>query len=294
MARTIQEIKKEMTDDFIDNGIVIEKYDLAPREEEKSFEEQFSKVSLESLLFYIFANEAQTLETLFDTHRDAVSDMILTQRPHTIGWYRQTALNFQYERDLRSDLAEYDNTGLSDEEITKERIVTKCSVTKAEFIQKPTLIVKVAKADSCLDKKEEAAFKAYMEAKADAGVHLRIITGEPDRLWLSLIIRHDGLVVDDNGNCLLNSEENPVKEAIKKHLNNLVFNGTFYPSLLEQELMQLPGIKIATVWVSKAAPYSTQKLPQQELPQFVDKYQPMTGALKIDLEEDLHVEYELF
>ncbi len=237
-------------------------------------------------MFYLHAAKIWLLETLFETHREEINTVLLTKRPHTLGWYRQTALDFQYERELREDIAEYDNTALSEEEITEERIVTKCAVEKAEFAEKPTLTIKVAKADTWLNAAEKSAFENYMNEKADAGVRLNIITGTPDRLWLSLIVRHDGLVLNDRGE-RLSGGGNPIKETVKAHLNNLVFNGTFFPSLLEQELMRLPGVKIATVQASQASPA------EGSLAVFLDKYQPVTGALNIDVETDLLVDYEL-
>ncbi|MCL2328433.1 MAG: hypothetical protein FWC39_07960 [Bacteroidetes bacterium] len=286
MAREIQEIKREITDDFVTNGDIIDAYGLAPVEENKTFNDQFSHVSVESIWFYLHADKIWLLETLFDQYREEVNEIVRTQRNHTVGWYRQTALNFQFGRELREDIAEYDNTGLSPEDIAAERIITKAAVEVMEFAEKPTLQIKVAKSDTWLNSDELAAFTAYMNEKADAGVRTSIITGEPDRLWLSIIIRHDGLVFNNNGERLFGAGVT-VPDAIVAHLNNLVFNGSFFPSLLEQELMRLPGVKVATVQVAQAAPAGGT------LTQFIDKYKPFTGALKIDIDNDLLVEYEI-
>ncbi len=45
-------IKDEMTAEFKSNPAVVEKYGL---DTEKSFDAQFSKASIESILFYVFA-----------------------------------------------------------------------------------------------------------------------------------------------------------------------------------------------------------------------------------------------
>ena len=281
MARTVREIKKEITDEFISNEIVIEKYGLEP---DKTFEQQFSRVSLESILFYLHAFRVWLLETLFDKHLEEANDIVRNKRSHTIGWYRNTAMAFQFGKELSDDIAEYDNSDLTDEEIEEQRIITKCAVVRAESV-KPTLIIKVAKNDTYLDANEKEAFSRYMDEKADAGVTLSIVTGEPDRLWLNILIRHDGLVVDNNGDRLVGNG-NPVKEATEKHLKNLIFNGTFFPSLLEQDLMKLPGVKVATIRAAQAAPHGGT------LAQFLDAYLPLTGALKIDIDNDLTVNYE--
>jgi hypothetical protein len=285
MARTIAEIKKEITDDFIDNDIVIEKYGLDPREKEQTFEQQFSRVSLESIIFYLHAFRVWLLETLFDKHIEEVDDMIRNKRSHTVGWYRQTAMAFQYGEELSDDVAEYDNSNLTSEQIEEMRIITKCAVLKAESV-KPTLIIKVAKSGECLDAKEKEAFTKYMENKADAGVTLRIVTGEPDILELSISIRHDGLVLDQDGRLLIDKVKKPIEEATERHLKNLVFNGTFFPSLLEQDLMKLPGVKVATVLMAQARPVGGT------LTQFTDAYIPVTGTLNINVKKDLGVSYE--
>jgi hypothetical protein len=289
MARTVQEIKNEITGDYISNDTVIEKYGLA---ENDTFDQKFSRVSLESILFYIHAFRVWQLETLFDRHIEEATDIIANKRAHTIGWYRRTAMAFQYGSELSVDIAEYDNTGLTEEEVAAQRIITKCAVVAAESV-KPTLTVKVAKSPpdtnegGALNADEKAAFTRYMDEKADAGVSLNIVTGEPDRLWLNILIRHDGLVLNSTTGDRLVGGGNPVKDATTAHLKNLVFNGTFFPSLLEQDLMRIPGIKVATIQTAQAAPDGGT------LAQFTDAYVPLTGALKINVEEDLITTYQL-
>ncbi|MEG2792053.1 MAG: hypothetical protein RSA98_10785, partial [Odoribacter sp.] len=84
MARTIAEIKKEMTEVFIGNETIMALYGLNP---EKNFEDQFSKVSLESILFYVVATCIWTLEKLFDRHRQEVTELINELKPHSLRWY---------------------------------------------------------------------------------------------------------------------------------------------------------------------------------------------------------------
>ena len=52
MARTIAEIKQEMTDAWMAEGAVRERYGLSGSD---TFEGKFSKVSIEGLLFYVVA-----------------------------------------------------------------------------------------------------------------------------------------------------------------------------------------------------------------------------------------------
>ena len=280
MAR-IDEIKREITADFISREEIIDAYELDGR----TFEEQFSKVSIESILFYVGAYRALLIEELFEHNLALIDDKIRNQRVHTLGWYRTTALEYQHGKEFRGDLTEYDNSDLTDEEIEAQRIIKKCSVTKADT-DKPTLIVKVHKADGKLDAVEKTAFEAYMDAKADAGVNISVVSENADRLVLYMTIRYDAMLMDEFGKRHLDGKY-PVNETVAAHLNSLPFNGTFYPSLLEQELMRQSGIRIATIQLAEAGIEGSA--PES----FIDEYAPFSGALSIN-PSDLHPNYERF
>ncbi len=64
MARSIAEIKKTMTDGFVTNEEAKARYGL---DTSKTFDEQFSKVSIESILYYVVASAIYILEVLSDT-----------------------------------------------------------------------------------------------------------------------------------------------------------------------------------------------------------------------------------
>jgi hypothetical protein len=84
--RTISDIKKELTDAFMADAQLQAAYGFAPG---TAFDKQFSRISLESLLLYIVAFAQWTLEKLFDTHTQEVTDYIATMKPHTLRWYRR-------------------------------------------------------------------------------------------------------------------------------------------------------------------------------------------------------------
>lgn len=283
MARTIPEIKKVMTDEWMSHPEVIEKYNL---DTSKTFEQQFSKACLESIRFYVIAFAHWFMEVLFDKQLEIMDDKIRNQRVHTIGWYRTASLNFQFGGVFKDDITEYDNAGLTDEDIEKQRIIKKCSVTKADT-DKPTLIVKVLKTDGKLTVPEMESFKAYMDAITDAGINIEPISENADRLVLYITIRYDGMVMDNVGIRFMDGKK-PAEDGVVEHLNNLQFNGIFYPSHLEQFLMKQSGIKVATVRLAMA---SIQGQPPKEI---VDMYAPYSGAISVDITNDLHIDYERF
>jgi len=281
MAQTIAEIKATMTSAFIANETIINLYGLIPG---KTFEEQFSKVSLESILFFIVASAIWIVEVFFDEHKAEVNEIIETKRPHTIDWYRQTALEFQYGYELSEESGEYDNTNLTEDEILASLIITKCSVQKTTSI-KPTIIIKVATDAGALTDLQKTAFDAYMNKKADAGVYVVILTGNPDRLALWLKIIYDPLVLDSNGVALVGGNK-PIDDAIKEHLRTLKFNGVFVSTYMLDALQKIDGIIIPIVLESKASQYGFTLSPFSEI------YAPYSGAIEIDVENDLHVTYE--
>lgn len=281
MARTIAEIKKEITDTFMADDVVRERYGIA---EGATFAETFSKVSIENILFHVHAVRVWALERLFDEHVDEVTDIAERKRPHTLQWYRDKALAFQYGCELSDDSAVYDNTGMTDEEVEATMIVKKCSA-QTTFAVRPTIQVKVAKEDDPLDETEMTAFRSYMSKIADAGLRVVCISGEPDRLALNLRVVYDPMVLDSDGVRLVDGSE-PVKEAIAEHLGGLPFNGVFYPRLLERDLMALEGVRVAHITSARAGKYGG------DLSEVEEAYEPFSGTIQCDTNNDLSVTYE--
>ena len=120
MARSISEIKKEMTAAFIKQRAVIENYGLDTR---KTFDQQFSAVSIESVLFYVFAFAVWTVEVLFDKHSAEVDARIEQLEPHTLRWYVNKVKAFMYGRKLVEDADYYDTSGMNQTDIDALRVV---------------------------------------------------------------------------------------------------------------------------------------------------------------------------
>lgn len=281
MARTVTEIKKQITDTWMSDENIQQKYEL---DTSKTFEQQFSKVSLESILFYVVALGHWILENLFDTHTAQVDDKIRNERVQTIGWIRTMALNFQYGGVFYEDITAYDNTGLTDEEIQEQKIITKCSVSKAER-DKPTLVVKVAKDSGKLSDVEKEAFTAYMDAIINPGIEIIIVSEDADKLILYMTVLFDSMVLNSNGET--SDGEKPINEGVVEHLNNLVFNGEFYPPMLQNYLMEKRGISSVRIRQAQVFVGGTYV-------DISDKYTPVSGAIEIDIINDLHVTYERF
>lgn len=280
MARTIADIKKEITDAFMADDVVRSRYGFAA---ESSFSDVFSSVSIENLIFYIHAVRTWVLETLFDEHLAEVNDIASRKRAHTLQWYREKALAFQYGYDLSDTTAAYDNTGLTEEEVASSMIVKKCS-TQTTSAVRPTIMVKVAKDDDPLTSTELTAFKAYMEKVADAGLRVVCISEEPDTLKLQMHVIYDPIVMDGDGVKYVGGK-NAVEEAVKAHLANLPFNGVFYPRQLEKDLMAIDGIRSAHIINALAGPSESSMGAVGEV------YEPYSGAIQCTA-ANMEVTYE--
>lgn len=246
MARKIADIKKEISDYFIGNETVIALYGL---DTSKSFEDQFSKVSIESILFYVVAVAIWTLEVLFDTHKAELTDLIAEKKPHRLKWYRDKTLNFQYGRDLITDSDLYDNTDETDEQIALERVVKYAAAVE----QAGVVIVKVAtEVDGergPLDMDQEEALTAYLKEIKDAGVKLALVNEQANAFTATLDIYYDPMVLNASLNSLANGG-NPVREAIDDFIANLPFNGEYRNAALVDRLQSVPGVVIPELHAS--------------------------------------------
>lgn len=248
MARTIQEIKQGMTDAFLANETVINLYDLVPG---KTFEEQFSTVSLESILFYIVAVAVWTLETLFDRHKQEVTDLIDALKPHTRNWYRNKALAFQFGQPLIPDTDTYDNAGLTPEDIAARQVVKYAAVVEVAAV----VYIKVAGGEEGnrhpLSEEECTALKSYFKEVKDAGVALSVVNREADRFGIDIDIYYNPQIF--NGKLeRLDGTGTTVHNMITDFVENLQFNGEYRNSALINALSGVEGVELVDLHAATA------------------------------------------
>ncbi|MDH1602557.1 nucleotidyltransferase [Empedobacter sp. GD03739] len=243
--RVISDIKLAITKSFIANETFAKIYGL---DQSKSFEDQFSKVSFESVLFDIMSIAIYAFEVILDKHYSDVTQKLTEEKAHTARWYRSKALAFQLGFDLKTDSDEFNNAGYSAEQIESSKIVKYSAVVEAENDSR--LIVKIAgETDGELNRLNEqqvASFKTYMQEVRDAGVKLTVINYEADKLFLNLQINYDPLVLSSNGQHLINANY-PVVDAIKAYMKELPFNGELVLAHLVDKLQQVEGVRIPTI-----------------------------------------------
>lgn len=240
MARNRADIKLEMTTSFMANETLATAYGFVPG---AVFENEFSKVSFENILFDIIAYTIYVLEQLFDTHKKEVDDIIEQKMPHRASWYRFKAKEFQNGFALITDSDKYNNTGFTNQQIEDSKIIKYAAVTQSAG----QLLIKIAaESDGVLEPitpLQKRSFDAYIAEIADCGVKYIVINNLPDILLLTLVIYRDPLVLNADGLSILTGKK-PVEDAILEYLKELPFNGELVLAHLVDKLQKVEGVKI--------------------------------------------------
>lgn len=231
-----------MTDVFMANDTIKALYGLDP-DPERTFEDQFSKVSLESILFHVVATCIWTLEKMFDRHKQEVDDLISELKPHSLLWYANKAKAYQDGCSLLPDSDQYDNTNLSDGEVRKKQVVKYAAVVERAAI----VYLKVAGGSEGnrhpLSEAEEAGLKEYFMRVKDAGVKLEIVNEAPNEFDIDIDIYYNPQVFDKDL-VYKNTNKKLVHDTIASFVENLPFNGEYRNSSLIAALLELDGVEL--------------------------------------------------
>lgn len=280
MARTIKEIKDAMAATFCKERAVISAYGLNPQ---KEFSEQFSAVSIESVLFYVFAFAVWSLETLFDLHRADVDARIERLEPHTLRWYVNKTKAFMYGYKLVEDADYYDTSAMNETEISKAQVVKYAVATESNTV----VYIKVAGHDEdtqkpcLLNESVFAALKSYINTVKDAGVSVKLINDAPDKIAISLVVYYDPTLLTAGG---LDSEgKKPVDAAVQSVITNLPFNGVYRNTDLLAAVKELPSVEVVDIKHVRTKPDGTDTYSD-----IVGFHRPHSGYYEI---ESLDVEY---
>lgn len=243
---TIADIKKLMTDPYITNEMVKQLYGL---KDGLTFEDQFSAVSLENIIFDDVATTLWVNQQLFEQHKIDISAILNEQMSGTAHWYAWKAKQFQFGQELVFETDYYDNTGLSSEQISSRQVVKYAAAV--ESLDKSILYLKIATESNGnrqpLSAAQLTAFKNYLNAYQYAGVRIVVINDQPDHMKLTIDIYYDPRVLDEAGKRLDGNANTPVQDAIRNYLKNLPFNGMYTNQALVDTLQVLDGVDVAEI-----------------------------------------------
>lgn len=231
--RTIEAIKKEMTDAVLENETLRQAFGLNQTDE---WSDQVSAVSILNLIIYIVAVAARTLEWLFDQFKEDVEERIAAALPGTVSWYWNKVMEFQYGYDLNEN-AQYDEV---DEDA---RIIKHCAVTEVDN----GIIVKVNKEDyETLSASELGALSSYVDTVKFAGTTASVFSYEPDLLEIELNIWRDPMVLDEYM-VRISDGVRVVNKAIEDYLNGIKYGGVFNKTKLMDAVQAVEGVLDVTI-----------------------------------------------
>jgi hypothetical protein len=190
----------------------------------------------------VVASVFVALEWMFEQFKSEIQNIISTQKPHTLRWYRNQALLFQFGDALIDDVLIYDNAGQTDESIANKRIVKQAAATEVGGL----VILRVAKEITGslvpLTPLELIAFKAYVAELKDAGIQLEVFSYAADKLKVVLDVYYDPSVLSATGENLDGLDTTPIQKAIALYLRNLEFNGVFVRTLMVDAVQNVTGV----------------------------------------------------
>ena len=237
MARSISEIKRTMTDAFMQDEAIRDAYGISPNK--TRFADCFSAVSLENLLFYIVAACHYVLESIFEKFTQDVEQKISRAVVASIPWYFDKAKAFQYGDALvlnpRTFGYEYAKIDTSKQLVkyvaVRDRGASIEMLVSAEQDGKPTPLQ-----DDFL-----TAFKHYINAIKIAGVVINVRTRKADELSIAVKVVVDPLKINRQGVDIASSEK-VVEHAIENYLADIVYGGTFNKTKLVDAIQRVDGV----------------------------------------------------
>ena len=272
MARKQSEIYLTLTESFVNNEIIQQRYGLTPGQ---SFDQQFSKVSIEAVLFHVVAIGIWTLETLFDEHKSWIEKKSKEIQAGSARWYRQQALNFQFGDNLiwneNSYSYEYEVINI------EKQIIKLASVTETST----GILFKIAGLDANgnpvqLTNLEVAAFFEYIQKRKFAGTEIQIVSRPADLLRIYFRIYYNPLVIAADGSLLSNPSIKPVEITITEYLKNLPFDGVLNITSLTDIIQSAEGV-VDPVFEMAESQYGSNPFVI-----VVDNYNSNAGYMEID------------
>lgn len=232
MARTISEIKDGMTADFMNNENIAERYGFNVGD---NFSDHFSRVSVENMLFYIFAASAWVLESLFDIYKTEIEATMEEIIPHRPKWYRDKMLAFMKGCELVPDTDKYDTSDMTEEQIEAAQVVR--HAVAVENSDSSLLTIKVRGEEGKLDEETEVQLAAYIAEIKDAGVRISLVNEDPDVFNCTVDVYYNPLLLPETvgAACV---------EAIEAYIANLPFNGEYNNMTLVDKLQAVDGVRI--------------------------------------------------
>lgn len=237
MARTIQEIKKSMTDRFMSDNTLRAAYGITGAD--ATWDTTFSAVSIENILLHTVAACAYSLEVLFEAYKEEVDERIAANIVPTVRWYHTQALAFQYGDNLAFDEKTQSFRYAAEDE--SKKIVKYCAVQDAGNTIQMLVSGRKDGLPAVIEGDEMTAFKAYMNSVKIAGVFINIQSLPADRVKISAKVYVNPMVIDSAGKRISDGSR-PVEDAVNDYLAGVIYGGTFNKTKLVDAIQAVEGV----------------------------------------------------
>jgi hypothetical protein len=281
MARTVAEIKREITDRFMADEVIQQQFGFAPG---AAFDATFSnKVSIVSIMFYVVAFATWTHEKLFDAHKAEITTIIDELKPHSLRWYVSKAKAFLLGHALVTDSDYYDTAGMTDEQIAEASVIKYAAAVEKAAVVYLKIATDTGGEPAPLPAEQAAGFEAYIKEVKDAGVVVEVVNEPAEHFKLNMTVYYDPMVMDSAG--MVFNGSTPVQDTIKAFIKDLPFNGEYRNVALVDALQQIEGVVIPELHLAETS-RDGQTWEQVDV-----KVSPYSGYYKIYDDADLNIAF---
>lgn len=244
---SLAEIKKQLTDEWMANESVQQKFGFAAG---TSFDSVFSPVSVVNIIFYIVAYVVWLREAALESWRKDIDATAISTRYGTKEWWHKIALAWQ-DGDMTSVVDGAVEYSVVDE--TKRKI-TYCAVRE----EGRTLYLRVACGSAgnlfSLTAEELARFQSYLNDVKPLGVRVIAYSYNADNVTIAADIYYDGEVS-------VAGVDNEVKRVIDEYLASIVFGGDIYVSKMVDVIQSVKGVvDVNNLKLNAGGGWQTRKL----------------------------------
>jgi hypothetical protein len=235
MARNINEILQELRSAFVADPTLAAAYGLDPT---KTFDEQFSKVSIEAVDTYIIASALAMSEKIQENDKAEITAIVERNRIGTGAWYVEMAKRFQWNENIQYFIVVNSADATIDYNMVEpaDRIVS-----QAAYVENASreVIIKVATGQPGalmpLSEAQLTDFLNYIKKIKIAGVILKVVNLPAD------VLRMQSNVYYNPAYNQTNLRQNIV-QALNEYSLTLEFNGIVLRNAIIDAVQRVDGI----------------------------------------------------
>jgi len=252
MARPISDIKTSLGNAYISQDTVQAIYSLTPEDVALGFDALFSKVAVESILFYAIAVAINLFELILDAFRTEIQAKVdgayIANKP----WWHAQAMKFQKGYNLilntKTFVWAYTKTDIT-AQIIKRVAVRETVEVDGSCKVKLLVATETDGTVAALTGDDLNLFSIYANQIKPAGVLLQIISAAGDVVDFSLTVNYNALLLTSAGLSITNGNS-PVNDAISnfiKSLNDVNFGGSLNLTKLIDSIQGAEGVVDAKI-----------------------------------------------